>query len=428
MDADLVVVGGGPAGAVSALLGARDGLRVVLIDPCRPLPRLEGLGFRLRDWLGRQGMLRGFNGVIGPLPRRVDWAGMGESNSEFVVLRGDLDAHLRGLAEQAGVRILPTSARIEGDSILLADGARLGPRWIIDARGRAARRAGGTQAPATLAICGWLGGAYVTQEEPGIRITALATGWLWRVALPDGRIWAQYVTDAAGDGTPEERLTDALRQAELGPGAGPQSRRARLSLTAAPHLREAAPVLPAAIEDLRILPVGDALAAMDPLSGHGQFWAVSGALAVAAARRSLIAEPGAAMQDLCLRFLRLRAGETAMRQARIGRDFLRSETRYAASPFWMRRQGFPDDLPAHPQRADFATATQPVIQDGLLREIPVLLTPRSPGGVGWFGSVPAVQAYAAFRQGGPAALHAAWPELAPALLAAIDSESRPLST
>lgn len=414
MDADLVVVGGGPAGAVSALLGARDGLRVVLVDPCRAIPRLEGLGFRLRDWLGRQGMLRGFDGVIGPLARRVDWAGMGESNSEFVVLRADLDAHLRGLAGQAGVQILPTSARIEGDSVTLADGARLSPRWIIDARGRAAPRQAKMQAPATLAICGWLGGISV---DPGIRVTALPSGWLWRVALPDGRIWAQFVTDAAGDGAPETRLLDALRTAEPALDG--------LALTHEPHLREAAPVLPTPINDLRVLRVGDALAAMDPLSGHGQFWAVSGALAVAAARRSLIAQPGPEMQDLCLRFLRQRAAENALRQARIGRDFLRSETRYADCPFWVRRQGFPDDLSAHPQRADFATAVQLVIQNRLLQEMLVLLTPRSPGGVGWFGAIPATQAYATFQQGGQAALHAAWPKAATALVAALDGERRP---
>ena len=33
--ADLVVIGGGPAGAVSAWLAARDGARVVLVDPDR---------------------------------------------------------------------------------------------------------------------------------------------------------------------------------------------------------------------------------------------------------------------------------------------------------------------------------------------------------------------------------------------------------
>ena len=38
---DLVVLGGGPAGAISALLAAREGLRVTLIDPDRGLDRLE---------------------------------------------------------------------------------------------------------------------------------------------------------------------------------------------------------------------------------------------------------------------------------------------------------------------------------------------------------------------------------------------------
>ncbi|MFD2845025.1 hypothetical protein [Paracoccus cavernae] len=43
--------------------------------------------------------MNGFDGITGPLPRRVDWAGISGSNREFVVDRAALDAHLCALAE-----------------------------------------------------------------------------------------------------------------------------------------------------------------------------------------------------------------------------------------------------------------------------------------------------------------------------------------
>ncbi|MFC6712090.1 FAD-dependent oxidoreductase [Paracoccus cavernae] len=39
---DLVVLGGGPAGAVSAILGLRDGLRVTLVSPAPFLRAPDG--------------------------------------------------------------------------------------------------------------------------------------------------------------------------------------------------------------------------------------------------------------------------------------------------------------------------------------------------------------------------------------------------
>lgn len=412
----LVILGGGPAGAISAILARQDDINVTLIAPARCPPRLEGLSPRLHQWLDRQKLLKGFSGITGPLSRQVDWSGISESNLEFVVERAALDAHLQAHAEAMGATRLTTYARIEGHQVVLDGGARLHPDGIIDARGRAARRTAPGGWPATLALCGWLHAR--VPPSPGIRITALPQGWLWRVALADGRIWAQFVTDAASpapnpDPAPA-RLLAAVALAE------PDLRDLALSgdLTA----REAAPRLPMPMSraDLRCLPVGDALAAMDPLSGHGQFWAVSSALAVAAVRRTLAADPDRA--DLCRRFLDQRAAETALRMARIGRDFLRHEGRFANAPFWAARRDLPDTLPAHPAAPDFRIASAPLIEQGLIVQAEVLITPRSPGGVGWFGRIPAARAYRLSLHG-DAALHHSYGPAAPALIAALQAEA-----
>lgn len=405
----VVILGGGPAGTVSAILARREGLSVTLISPTRSRPRLEGLSPRLHQWLDHQGLLAGFGGITGPLSRQVDWAGLSESNREFVVERASLDAHLLARAQALGVQHLPSSARIEGREVMAEGGDRLRPEWIIDARGRAAPRPTDSTYPPTIALCGWLRGQV---PAPGIRIAALADGWLWRVALPDGRIWSQFVTDAASPDPAPERLLSAVAEAE------PMLKVEGLDgdLIA----REAAPRLPAPTGDLHCLPVGDALAAMDPLSGHGQFWAVSSALAVAAARRTLRADPEAG--TLCRRFLDHRAGETALRMARIGRDFLRSETRFADAPFWATRRNLPDNLPAHPQAPGFSITTAPLIRDGLISEAEVLVTPRSPGGIGWFGKIPAPEVYRNSLNGAEAVARA-YGKAAPALLAALKDEA-----
>ncbi len=378
---DMIVLGGGPAGAVSAWLAARDGLSVWLVDPERPLDRIEGLSPRLHRWLSATGIGTG-GSVAGPLPRRIDWAGQSEgANGEFLVRRGAFDAHLRAAACAAGARPVRATGRIGTGGIILSDGSRPAPRWTLDARGRAAgRRRSPHPAPAaTLSLCGWAIPA--GRVEPGLTISALPEGWLWSGALPGGPLWAQFTCDARGDGPPEARLRAALAAARPGIGgaafAGPV------------NAREAAPVLPSALDSLSCLPVGDALAAMDPLSGHGLFWAVSSALAAAAVRRTLAARPGAKTEALCRRYLESRALETALRNARIGRDFIRQETRFADAPFWAARRGFPDDVPGHEPLAAPATGTGFVLKDGLVEEREILRTPRSPQGIGWFGNVSA---------------------------------------
>lgn len=410
--ADLVVMGAGPAGCISALLAAREGLRVCLISGGRDCasgmaPRLEGLSPRLRQWLQGQNILPRADWLLGPLPRRVDWSGITSSeNSEFIIERPALDAHLCAVARSAGARIIMANARPGADGVELEDGTRLEARWVVDARGRAARRSrpdveAGQRAPATLSICGWAQVESGQDVAAGLDITAIASGWVWRASLPDGRIWLQYSGDAGEDGSLEARLLRAFRE------SAPHLRGHRLA--GAPIAREAAPTRPASVENLHMLPVGDAFAAMDPLAGHGQFWAVSSALAATAVRHTLTARPGPESERLCRQYLAMRAVDVSLRNARIGRDFMRLETRFQDSPFWAARRAFPDDLPAHEQLDAITVDSMPVVRNGMLEEMDILRTPRTPTGIAWFGQIPAVEAWRAFRAGENAqALAARW--------------------
>ena len=383
---DLVVLGGGPGGAISALLAAREGLSVVLVDPGTPRPFLEGMAPRLGDWLARQGLLRGFGGLIGPIPREVAWNGQTSThNTEYLVERSSLDAHLQAAARKAGARLIAATGRPVPGGAELSCGARLEALHVIDARGRAAQGAARGRRPpfATVALCGWLEEA--APRSPGLRIAALPEGWVWLAVRGDGRIWAQFVGDARAGQSARDRLL-AAAAAALPDALGLTLRQDQ------PFAREAAPILPQPMDDLGCLPVGDALAAMDPLAGHGQFWAVSSALAAAAVRRTRDARPGRATDDLCRRFLSRRAAEACLRNARIGRDFLRMETRFASSPFWAARRDFPDDRAAHEVTGVAVAPERPVIRNGLIETMEVLVTPQHPDGIAWFGASPAVAA------------------------------------
>jgi len=421
---DLIVLGGGPAGAVAAWLAARDGLRVALIDPCSGAERIEGMSPRLQTWLSRQGLLAGFDGLIGPLARVSHWGTAARSdNGEWVVSRTSLDAHLRAQAVAAGATLRATSGRIAERSgglvhVALADGTALAARTVFDARGRKAHagRAPLRRGPATLSICGWVA-TDVQAGPPAIAIMPIRQGWIWVARTAPDRAWVQVVGDAEAATRPAERLKEALRDA------------APLALTNAylcPDslvVRDSAPVLLPMDEDLAVLPIGDAAAAGDPLSGHGQFWAVSSALAATAVRRSRAARPGPETDALARRFLAGRLQQVFLRQARVGRDFIRMIPTFEDAPFWVRRHGFPDEVPLHSATADFETERAVVVRDGLLEEAETLITPASPTGVAWFGKIPAVEAWQAVRDGQPVSqMVARWGEAARYLPQIIASE------
>ncbi|AUH63388.1 flavin-dependent monooxygenase QhpG [Paracoccus zhejiangensis] len=379
-DYDVLVVGGGPAGAVFALLAARDGCRVALIDPNRSVPRSEGMSPRLQGWLQQAGLFDAPAMRAVTAPRSSYWDGPPvQANAELIVDRAAVDAHLRRMAGAADVRViegtaLPLPGRAEMDG-----GQGLTARFVIDARGRRAHRARSlvTRGPATIAI-----GAALKVEAgqgAGSRILPLDQGWLWLAARGDGTAWAQLTLDAADpEGrAAEARLAEGLRAASAGLPLV-------LGVEGDPLIRDATPVLAAPAEELAVLPIGDAASAMDPLSGHGMFWAVSSALAATAVRRTLMRRDDAETRDLALRFLAQRHADVYPRQARLGRDFIRQQSARLHLPFWSRRAGFPDDTPLEAP-AESHIARRIVVEDGVLAEAEVVVTSHSPAGMAWVG-------------------------------------------
>ncbi|WP_346908683.1 lycopene cyclase family protein [uncultured Roseibium sp.] len=386
---DVAVAGGGPAGAFAARELARAGIDVVLIDPATTRPRLEGLGERVAHILKQKGLEDALQAASAPMRRSVRWAGLNETaNGERLVRRHDFDATLRQSALETGVTVRTTRLRrIEkadpetGVTLTLADGETITAKLMIDARGRQAPSTTRQKGPQTLAIAGRLSGPALPS---GTRVEATPQGWVWSAAEPEFGPWLQICIDAddlsgAGQTALKERMRTFLAQPHF---AG---RFDACGFEGDLLARSAGLVLSAPELSLPVLPIGDAAVAIDPLSGHGLFWAISSALAAVPSVLTLL-EGGDPV--LAARFYRHRVVGTFWRQARIGRDFYRLETDLAVHPFWAARAAWPDNKPAHAVADDIRLERRVIVDGNRLRDREVLITPQDPEGVAFVCGLP----------------------------------------
>jgi geranylgeranyl reductase family protein len=295
--ADVVVVGGGPAGAAAAITLARDGRRVVLVDKAR-FPRdkfcgdglttgalrlLEELGLCPDDVASWQPI--DTVTVRSPSGRTIDFP-LPDDNGIYAAAarRFDLDDAVLALAGDAGAVVCAghgcTAVRPAGPHIAIdVDGiGELRSRYVIAADGMwsPVRKALG------LAVPGYRGEWHAFRQyycdvgpEAARRFVVwfepdLLPGYAWSFPLPDNRVNVGFGIQR--DGGRVERVQDMARlwpellgrphiAAMLGPQARPE----------APH--RAWPI-PARIDRLpltadRTLFVGDAAGATDPMTGEG---------------------------------------------------------------------------------------------------------------------------------------------------------------
>ncbi|HEU0223332.1 MAG TPA: FAD-dependent monooxygenase [Paracoccaceae bacterium] len=402
---DIAIAGAGPAGTVAAILLARAGWRVALVAGTAGVARIEGASPRTIALLARLGLPAA---GIGPAqPRETLWGGMEAApNREHVVDRVLFDAGLLAAAEAGGVRVVRGQVRRilpEGGEIVTSAGVVRAGR-IVEARGRRAPGAAARlRGPASIAIAGWA----TEGGSQGSRVEGRSDGWLWQAEVPGRGRWMQVVTGATGLPAGRAGLAAAWTRV-LGPKAPPLPDGATAR---ACELRLNAPTL-----DPMLLRLGDAAIAMDPLSGHGLFWAVSSALLAVPILRAL--EEGRA--DLARRFWTERVAATFWRQARIGRDFHRAAG--FDTPFWAERAAWPDDAPAHAPVAVPFLRRQVVVEEGSLREAEVLVTGTEPEGVAFLHGValgPLLRALGPGPLPGPERLSRHLPGAPPGRVAAI---------
>jgi len=353
--ADVAIAGGGPAGAVTALLLARAGADVVLFERSRydtfrlgetlppsvnPLLRELGLWDRFRALRSEPSYQTASAwGAADPAERSFVFSPHGHG---WHVDRARFDAMLAKAAEDAGVRLLRGAAvrrvtRTDHGLIVDAD-ASIRAGAVVDATGRGARIArslGATRDQLDRLVCAARVFSVPRQTVGDTFIEAAPNGWWYASPLPEGRRLVAFFTDAGhaasarlarGDGWGAALArTEHTRRLASGHPAG----KIHVATCASHEL------CPAAGDSW--IAVGDAALAVDPLSSGGVAFALRSA---GAAARVLLGSDRSTYESL--------VASAAKEYREIRSQIYGWEQRFMDRDFWRMRAGEP--APAASQR------------------------------------------------------------------------------
>lgn len=295
---EVLVIGGGPAGAVCALALSRLGRGVVLCEAAT-FPR-DHIGICLSpgviqqlDFLGVRHVLDHSAHQIGlPIERRWESANFTPTPIKALVVdRGQFDFDILAAATDNRVRVLQPARVLNlsraAEGWVVDIGTSMGVRqlraaFVVDARGRRSghrdRRRRGTP---TVAIYGeWQG-----EVRQAVRISAANASWTW--AAPTGPRKRVAVAFTNPDvlhrmkGTLDQRYRRLIEEADaIEPG---------LELARPPQVCDATPYIAEGDQD-GLMRIGDADAALDPLSSSGVQAAIQSALCVGPVINTLLTE------------------------------------------------------------------------------------------------------------------------------------------
>jgi flavin-dependent dehydrogenase len=351
LNCEILVVGGGPAGAAAALRLAQLGHDVCLLER-KPFPRRhvgEALSGGVRaqlEFLGVAGDVEAAN-FLRFGSAEVSWSADGFEQKPmdpngFTVDRAIFDQLLLDAARRAGVRIIQPAVARRAEKLphCWRIGAETDERnrsiraqFVIDASGRtsflAPRRRIETS-PRTLALYRYWQGAGLP-ETP--RIEAGPRQWYWGSPVPGGRFNAMVFIDGKTGLRGRAALAQHYR-ALIG---------ASHLLAGADAAELAGPVLSCDATSYRdelcvgdgFFKIGEAAFAIDPLSSSGVQAAIQSALAASVAVHTLLSrtDATAVAQSFYADHVRHAASQHAAWAAQNYRD----HRRYSDAEFWRRR-------------------------------------------------------------------------------------------
>lgn len=348
VDSEILIAGGGPAGAALAMLLHRAGRRVTLVGRVRDYRAIEGIARRSLQALQSLGLHRAAACAVGPLPRRVIWGGKARApNAEWLLPRPSFDAALLEDLHEAGIpvikaRITFLESQKSEVRLGLADGRILTAPWGVEARGRAAARRQFRDA-APWSTPAWILRGEAADSDPASAALSLpGGGWAWWSRLKG----QQYLQLAL----PEATLRRARHDPNIWLAAQPDLAQLWGQAKICHHYQRPSLLGRTQVREGRLWRLGDAAMAIDPLSGQGIFNALSSAHGLAPVLNSLFEETSIAAP--LERFHQRRQDAQYWRFARAGRDFYR-QAAYQESidadpaPYWTVRCHWPDHQPLH---------------------------------------------------------------------------------
>lgn len=389
----ILILGGGPAGTATAIGLKRIGYQVSIIQSPRTFAACEGISKRTLEGLHTAGCFQAAATAAPPCPKFASWNGESNSfNSEHLVSRQEFDAKLNDDLHTAGITpifgVIQSVDEVKGKDhqwrAIYRDKESLTRTitadYLVEARGRsgALKCEDKIRGPETVSLLQrW------RIENSGNAASMAASyrhGWAWLAKL-DSELYTQVTVSAHDARIPKKTglrqfILDELKQI-------PETAQWLESATPIgdPVARGCTCILAGEPVNERLLRVGDAAVAADPLSGNGIFAALSAALAAPAVINTILQHPQRA--ELAMRFYRGKCRETFLRFCRTGRDFYAMEQRWQEQPFWRERSRWPDTVPLHKEFDPRKTAIRkrPVVERDQIMSREVLITPDQPLGI-----------------------------------------------
>lgn len=349
---DVCIVGGGPAGAVTALRLAKLGHRICVIERCVfPRPHVgESLTpgtYPILDVLDLRDAILALE-LVEPKETRLRWATHAERLAAdqrvtgLLVDRAEFDTVLLRAAAAAGARVFQpaqvrrASQRADGWHIEFAvDGQsyKLGATHVVDATGRKGflGRSRKRLTPRTVALCGYLDGRNLPRST---LVEAHSDGWCWAAPMPGGLLSTMVFLDPASirrlrPGGLETLWRSYLAKTELFADLASAPAPRPPTLCDASAYCDHHPIGSALIR------VGEANFALDPLSSTGVEKAMQTGLFAALVLHTTMVRPERAA--MCERFYRDRSQEVVAAHIQWSSNFYAEVERYRRRSFWAAR-------------------------------------------------------------------------------------------